>query len=411
MASTEGTRLPWSTRKRDAAPRGVFRHPSGTWAIRYTCGAGHIHKERIGPIKTDAVHEYYARRSRAQREPGWCPRAETEQARAQAQAAAARERARIRFREFVAVYRVWRQANRERSWRGDSQRLKALSAHFGNGWLDEITARDVDSYLVGLIGAGRAKATANRYRAMLSALFKHAMRDGHVTGNPVREVPQFKENNQRMAYLTDAEEHALHDALPPVYRPHFTVSLHTGLRWSEQMGLTWRDVDLMTGFVTVPRSKHGEARRVPVNSTVRTVLVDLATRRQRPHDPRESVFAPRPTQAFFFPGAVERARAALADAKQDTTRLDGYVWHSNRHTFASRLAMAGVDLLTLKELGGWKTLSMVQRYAHLRPGHLQAAVERLVSTSLGSPAPALNRSGTSPQLARASQGALVVRAK
>ena len=40
--------------------------------------------------------------------------------------------------------------------------------------------------------------------------------------------------------------------------------------------------------------------------------------------------------------------------------------------------MAGVDLLTLKELGGWKQLSMVQRYAHLRPDHLQAAVERLV---------------------------------
>ena len=112
---------------------------------------------------------------------------------------------------------------------------------------------------------------------------------------------------------------------------------------------------------------------------VRGVLVDLGTRRQHPNDPREPVFAPRPSQAFFFPGAVERARATLADAQRDTTRLEGYVWHSNRHTFASRLAMAGVDLLTLKELGGWKTLSMVQRYAHLRPGHLQAAVERLVS--------------------------------
>jgi hypothetical protein len=41
--------------------------------------------------------------------------------------------------------------------------------------------------------------------------------------------------------------------------------------------------------------------------------------------------------------------------------------------------MAGVDLLTLKELGGWKPLSMVQRYARLRPEHLQAGVERLVS--------------------------------
>ncbi len=45
--------------------------------------------------------------------------------------------------------------------------------------------------------------------------------------------------------------------------------------------------------------------------------------------------------------------------------------------------MAGVDLMTVKELGGWKTLVMVQRYAHLAPGHLQAAVERLVGAPRG----------------------------
>jgi Phage integrase family len=62
----------------------------------------------------------------------------------------------------------------------------------------------------------------------------------------------------------------------------------------------------------------------------------------------------------------------------DSSRLDGYTWHGNRHTFASRLVMAGVDLRTVQELGGWKTLKMVQRYAHLSPAHLRAAVERLV---------------------------------
>jgi hypothetical protein len=68
----------------------------------------------------------------------------------------------------------------------------------------------------------------------------------------------------------------------------------------------------------------------------------------------------------------------LREAGKDPSRLDGYTWHSNRHTFASRLAMAGADLLTVKELRGWRTLATVQRYAHLAPGHLAAAVERLV---------------------------------
>ena len=67
----------------------------------------------------------------------------------------------------------------------------------------------------------------------------------------------------------------------------------------------------------------------------------------------------------------------------EAPHLDEYTWHGNRHTFASRLAMAGVDPLTIKEVGGWRTLAMVQRHAHLAPGHLHAAVERLVKQPAG----------------------------
>ncbi len=53
-------------------------------------------------------------------------------------------------------------------------------------------------------------------------------------------------------------------------------------------------------------------------------------------------------------------------------------FHDLRHTFASRLTMSGVDLYTVQRAGGWKTAIMVQRYAHLSPDHMRAAVERLV---------------------------------
>jgi site-specific recombinase XerD len=43
--------------------------------------------------------------------------------------------------------------------------------------------------------------------------------------------------------------------------------------------------------------------------------------------------------------------------------------HTLRHTFASRLAMAGVDARTIQDLGGWKTLALVERYSHLSPSH------------------------------------------
>jgi len=181
-------------------------------------------------------------------------------------------------------------------------------------------------------------------------------------------------------YLTPEEDVAISEALPRDLRPHFVVSVNTGLRWSEQMSLRWTDVDFLTEVITVQRSKHGQARRVPMNSTVRSVLLDLGSQRKRPSDPSEAVFACPHAQADkFFPRAVQKAREALAAGGRDASRLEGFTWHGNRHTFASRLAMTGADVLTIKEVGGWKTLAMVQRYAHLTPNRLHEAVERLVS--------------------------------
>jgi integrase len=366
------------TRKKDDAPRGVFRHPSGVWAVRFTCGAGHIHKERVGPLKSDAIRTYHDRRARAQDEPGWCPTIEREQARSAAEAAVFRERARIMFEAFAEDHYLPHAKVHKRSWRTDESRIDWLIERLGGKRLDEITAQDVDTVLLEL-RRDREPGTVNRYRDLLSAIFKRAVRDGHMAANPVKATNKMKEPAGRVAYLLALEEQAVLDALAPTFRPHFLVSINTGLRYSEQLGLRWRDVDMMTGLITIQRSKNGHGRQVPMNSLVRSLLMDLAGARLRPSDPTEYVFTTRPVRSkSFFNAAVARARAALSEAGKDPSRLEGYVWHSNRHTFASRLVMAGVDLRTVQELGGWRSLAMVQKYAHLAPAHRLAAVEALV---------------------------------
>ncbi len=230
--------------------------------------------------------------------------------------------------------------------------------------------------------------------------FRRAIRHCYVTVNPVKGISRFKEAGQRIAWLNAGEEAAIVEALPAHLRALFTVSVNTGLRWSEQIELRWADVDILVDVITVRRSKNGHRRYIPTNSVVRSALVDLASCRQRRNDGEVPVFPCVHKQADkFFPRAVERAQEALRAAEKDVARLDGYTWHCNRHTFASRLVMAGVDIRTVQELGGWRTLSQVQRYAHLGSEHLHAAVERLVVTPAQ---PESRRKSEEPGLARVS---------
>ena len=86
---------------------------------------------------------------------------------------------------------------------------------------------------------------------------------------------------------------------------------------------------------------------------------------------------------FLFPNTVGTrdfrwAKKTFLAAVRAAT-IDDFRFHDLRHTFASRLAMEGVDLLAIKDLGGWKSLAMVQRYAHLSPAHHREAIERLAT--------------------------------
>lgn len=376
-------RRPWSTKKMDRdAPRGIFRHPSSTeratiWAIRYYCAGGHLHKERVGPLKSDAIRTYYERRARAHQEPGWCPRMVHERERARLEAERERAAKRITFGMFAEQYIEWSRQHK-RSWKNTRTMMRAAAAAFGARKLDEITTGDVERFRDSLFERGVTRATCNRYRDTLSGLFHRGIRLGLVERNPVKGVTKFKEVGGRVLWLSAEEEAAVSEALPSPLRPLFSISVHTGLRWGEQLALRWRDVDFLTGTITVTRSKNGYARQIPMNSLVRSSLMDLAACRQHPEDPTEQVFQDVGRADRFFPPAVQRASQTLQKAGRDASRLLGYTWHSNRHTFASRLVMAGVSLRAVQDLGGWRTSNMVNRYSHLAPEYLREAVERLV---------------------------------
>jgi site-specific recombinase XerD len=209
-----------------------------------------------------------------------------------------------------------------------------------------------------------APATANRYRALLSLTYRLAIRNGKVKENPARVVPHRLEDNARIRFLSADEETALRKAIEekcPERIAEFDLALNTGLRLSEQYGLLWEDVSIPLRILTIRRSKNGAMRHVPLNQAAARALETL----RMEYPASESVCAgAREPRRWFEP--------ALKDAK-----VASFSWHCLRHTFASRLVMAGVDIRTVQELLGHKTIGMTVRYSHLAPKHTLAAVERL----------------------------------
>jgi integrase len=109
-------------------------------------------------------------------------------------------------------------------------------------------------------------------------------------------------------------------------------------------------------------TKTYEARSIPMNETLTVTLKQL--KMHAGHDSMSSVFGYRQMTKTF---ARAVAQAGILD----------FTFHDLRHTFASRLVMAGVDLATVKELMGHKRITMTLRYAHLAPGHKRSAIAAL----------------------------------
>ena len=222
---------------------------------------------------------------------------------------------------------------------------------------------------------GGARVRPNRELAVLKTLFNRMRAWQKYEGpNPVQGVAFFKEPRRRLRYLEPAEETALLGAAGEPLRSVILVGVHAGLRIrAEALQLRWCDVDLVRGMLTVQAAyaKNGTSRAVPMNSVLREAFARL------------KASAPAGGELVFL-GRGRKPLRSIRNALETAcakAQLSDVTPHTFRHTFASRLAMAGVDLRTIQELGGWKTLALVERYAHLSPGHRAEAVERIVSAA------------------------------
>lgn len=355
------------SRRDDRKPRGIFERKkgAGVWWIRWADANGRLHREKIGP-KNLAIAAYQARKT-AVRQGKLFPNQ------------VGRQKV-ILFDELAQDFLAY-SASTKRSHRTDQFRIRRILRAFGSRPANGITAQEIQQWKVSLLqttylkgGVSRplSPASVKHHIDLLRTIFNLAITSQKVTTNPVKQVAKIKLNNARVRYLSADEEVRLFSALPKKSHDMVRVALLTGLRASNFLELEWTNIDLDAAVYTVPRTKSGDTLRLPMHPRVKAILASL---------PRHS--------KYVFPGShgqpIRHFSRIFGEAIR-TAAIPNFRLHDLRHTWASRLVMAGVDLYTVKELGGWKTIRMVERYAHLSPGHLRDALTRLPGFTTSTPA-------------------------
>lgn len=345
--------------------RGIFERPagSGVWWILYYDDSGRRHREKVG-IKSRAIAIYQQRKTQirfGKFEP---------------------EEVKNKNRRPVSMPEILKdkqEASKSlKGYKADIPRYRFWEEYFEGRTARSVTASDIERARAELAKTkaksnnnrkpegGRAIATVNRYLAVLKATFSLAIRNGKAQTNPVRGIRFEKENNARVRFLTPDEEARLFSVLPAECKPIVALALHTGLRKMELFRLAWKDVNLTQRFLRVSESKSGESRTVPLNDVALEILRRLPRQIGNP---------------YVFPGKEKSHRTDLPHGWEQFLAQAGiadFHWHDLRHTFASRLVMAGCDLYAVMKLMGHHDLKMTERYAHLSPGYLAHAVNSLV---------------------------------
>jgi len=255
----------------------------------------------------------------------------------------------------------------------ERQLKQRLVPFFETKALHAVEGFDIERYKKHRLSAGAAKATVNRELATLSQLINKSLEWRWIKSKTVKIV-RFKEDNQRIIYLTDEQCAALLAAAAADSNENvhgFTmVGLHTGMRHKEIAAIRKDDIDLEKRVIWLAKAKAG-AREQPITQELAEYL-----------EKRMEMLSP--TCPWLFPsvssatGHVHTMRKAFRRAAEGAGfDPDLITPHILRHTAVTHLVQTQVDLPTVQRISGHKTLAMVARYAHQNGAHIQAAMMRL----------------------------------
>jgi integrase len=241
---------------------------------------------------------------------------------------------------------------------------KGLNEAFGDLPVGELTVERLQKYQFQRSQVV-SKATVNRSLAILRMAYNLGIRWDLLKDNPVNRLEFFRETRGRVRFLSREEQHELLACCSPLLRDLVLVALRTGMRRRELLGLRKADVDFNRNQLILTRTKTDRSRQVPMTEEVRAVLSRLAFGREE----QDRLFRNKRGEPY------EQPRWAFCQALHKAG-IKNFRFHDLRHSFASDLVQAGVDIFTVSKLLGHSNVRTTMIYAHLAPEHAKAEMAR-----------------------------------
>ena len=331
-----------------------------TFALRYTDECGRQYQVKIGrwDLITNEEARKKARKLRANVELGGNPQADRKVVKSTPTYAALAEQ----HRDFAKSY-----------LRSPKNVERVLDCHIIPRWgkvrVDEMNSRDIAKWLSEL-RERYAPATVEKIRICLNRSFELALKweTPGVTKNPVRHIPRPKYNNARERYLTETEAGRLQRAAASSVNRQlkFIVGLLllTGSRKMELLRAKWEHIDLERRSWHIPTTKTGKPRHVPLSQSAMDIIEKL------PRWDKCPWLLPNPETLLPYTD-IKR----VWDTARDEAGLPGLRLHDLRHSAASFMINAGIDLYAVGRILGHADHQSTQRYSHLANDTLMRAVE------------------------------------
>ncbi len=284
---------------------------------------------------------------------------------------AARNSGKIALDLFLLRYRDYLKATRKPKTAYHFELgLKKLLAFKRVQFLEDITPALLDNMAVTLKSKIKGDTAAGLNRAIRA--LKTAMHQAEfwelIPPQNWRKVSEFKESRGRVEFHTPQEIKQILALFNPAWRLVVLLGCRAGLRRGEIAALKWADVDFANNQLYIAPNKTENHRYVPISADLNKALKQVhATHGKKEYVVNVGQETSRQSKDFLTAYYLKMTADLPFDCKL----------HKLRHTFASHLVQAGVDLYRVSKLLGHSTIQMTEIYAHLAPADLTSAVQKL----------------------------------